>query len=82
VLLGGLCFLGGTLVNLLATGSPLVRPLARLVPDFSLFDQFQRFTDGGAPLAWSLFAALLLYAALWCALAACCAARRFSRMPL
>lgn len=55
---------------------------AGLVPDFTLFDQLQRYVDGGAPLAAGSFGGLLALAALWAGLLAWGSLARFRAMEL
>ena len=78
-----LVFGGGMLANTMQqASSPLLHWLGLALPDFSLFEQFTRYTDGGAPLAPGALLPLCGYALLWGFLLAGLAARRFKRIAL
>lgn len=76
-------FLGASAAAMLAQAAGVwAGPLAGCVPDFALLHQFDRYVDGGAPLSVGALSGFLAYAALWTAVFAALAARRFTRMRL
>lgn len=82
---GAVYFVGAPVANILAeaAGAGLAaRWLTGLIPNFPLLGHLQRFVDGGPVLGPAAFAGLVAYAALFTAIFAALALRRFNRMPL
>jgi ABC-type transport system involved in multi-copper enzyme maturation permease subunit len=77
---GATAFLGGMAIHWIAS-SP-VGPLAGLLPDVKLFEQFSRYVDGGAPLTSGMLALLVIDGALWTAIPWALATRLFRRRQL
>ncbi len=85
LLASGLLFLGGGATNILVQlcgGGGLAEHFFGLIPNFSLFDQFQRFVDGGQALTSAMLGLLLLQGSLWTALLLGIALNRFRRITI
>lgn len=78
---GGFYFVGKPMLTTLGRLTDF-DGIMRLLPDFSLWRQLERYSEGGAPLGANMLLILLIYGVIWFAIFYLLAAGRFRRMNL